>query len=105
MTPNIAKVKCKQFLSTLMGLASEHPGVTIKVKMLVQGLIDSILEPEEFTSKIQRVLSNTSPQTGLVRFLKVDLNIIFWKDRMPNFRILIIFIIEKFTLFETLTGH
>ncbi len=105
MTPYIAKVKCKQFLSTLLSLASEHPGVTIKVKMLVQGLIDSILKPEEFTSKIQRVLSNTSPQTGLIRFLKVDLNIIFLKDRVLNHRILIILIIEKFTLFETLTGN
>ena len=51
----------------------------MNIKLLIQGLIDSILEPEEFTHKIQHVLNNSSPQPGLIRFLKVDFKNYFLK--------------------------
>ena len=62
MTPDTAKVKCKNFLSTLLRLASEQPeSVATNVQMLIQGLVDAKVEPEEFTNKLQREL-NSSPQ-------------------------------------------
>ena len=42
MSPNTAKMKCKNFLSTLIRLASDQPGqVATNVKNLIQGLIVS----------------------------------------------------------------
>lgn len=71
MTPDTAKVKCKNFLSTLLRLASEQPeSVATNVQMLIQGLVDAKVEPEEFTTKLQREL-NSSPQPCLIPFLKV----------------------------------
>jgi len=71
MTPDTAKVKCKNFLSTLLRLASEQPeSVATNVQSLIQGLVDAKVEPEEFTTKLQREL-NSSPQPCLIPFLKV----------------------------------
>ncbi|EFX79515.1 hypothetical protein DAPPUDRAFT_304474 [Daphnia pulex] len=73
MTPDTAKVKCKNFLSTLLRLASEQPeSVATNVQMLIQGLVDAKVEPEEFTTKLQREL-NSSPQPCLIPFLKKSL--------------------------------
>ena len=72
MTPDTAKVKCKNFLSTLLRLASEQPeSVATNVRLLIQGLVDAKVEPEEFTTKLQREL-NSSPQPCLIPFLKAS---------------------------------
>ncbi|RWS16950.1 Transcription initiation factor TFIID subunit 4-like protein [Dinothrombium tinctorium] len=77
MSPNTAKEKCKNFLSTLIKLASDQPepiamNVATNVKNLIQGLIDGRIQPEEFTNQLQREL-NSSPQPCLVPFLKKSL--------------------------------
>lgn len=73
MTPDNAKVKCKNFLATLLRLASEQPPmIAANVRSLIQGLIDGKVEPEVFTFKLQREL-NSSPQPCLVPFLKKSL--------------------------------
>lgn len=73
MTPDTAKHKCKNFLATLLKLASEQPpNVTLNVRQLIQGLIDGKVNPETFTTNLQREL-NSSPQPCLVPFLKRSL--------------------------------
>lgn len=73
MSPNTAKKKCKNFLSTLIRLASDQPEqVATNVRNLIQGLIDGNIQPEEFTVQLQREL-NSSPQPCLVPFLKKSL--------------------------------
>ncbi|XP_022646645.1 transcription initiation factor TFIID subunit 4-like isoform X5 [Varroa jacobsoni] len=73
MSPNTAKKKCKNFLATLIRLASDQPVQTAtNVKALIQGLIDGNIPPEDFTTQLQREL-NSSPQPCLVPFLKKSL--------------------------------
>jgi len=73
MTPDTAKLKCKNFLATLLRLAGEQPAVVAaNVRDLIQGLIDGHVEPEVFTTKLQKEL-NSSPQPCLVPFLKKSL--------------------------------
>lgn len=92
MSPNTAKRKCKNFLSTLIKLATDQPEqVATNVRNLIQGLIvsiltfltcsdiklflflqDGIIAPEDFTDKLQRELKS-SPQPCLVPFLKKSL--------------------------------
>merc|ERR1719430_1110879 len=73
MTPDTAKIKCKNFLATLLRLASDQPeSVARNVRALIQGLIDGRVEPEVFTTKLQKEL-NSSPQPCLVPFLKKSL--------------------------------
>ncbi|XP_013410808.1 transcription initiation factor TFIID subunit 4-like isoform X1 [Lingula anatina] len=65
--------KCKNFLSTLIKLASNQPPETVKnVRALIQGLIDGRIEPEAFTQDLQVALKS-SPQPYLVPFLKKSL--------------------------------
>ncbi|XP_070575725.1 transcription initiation factor TFIID subunit 4-like [Ptychodera flava] len=65
--------KCRNFLTTLIKLASNQPPETIKnVKELVQSLIDDKIQPEEFTLQLQKELKS-SPQPYLVPFLKRSL--------------------------------
>uniref|UniRef100_A0A8C6PUX2 TAFH domain-containing protein n=1 Tax=Nothobranchius furzeri TaxID=105023 RepID=A0A8C6PUX2_NOTFU len=64
--------KCKNFLATLIKLASHNspfPETSKNVKALVQDLLDAKIEPEEFTSRLQTELKS-SPQPYLVPFLK-----------------------------------
>uniref|UniRef100_A0A8C9P9T1 TATA-box binding protein associated factor 4 n=1 Tax=Spermophilus dauricus TaxID=99837 RepID=A0A8C9P9T1_SPEDA len=64
--------KCKNFLSTLIKLASSGKQSTetaANVKELVQNLLDGKIEAEDFTSRLYREL-NSSPQPYLVPFLK-----------------------------------
>ncbi|XP_007906140.2 transcription initiation factor TFIID subunit 4 [Callorhinchus milii] len=67
--------KCKNFLATLIKLAS-HSGQSAdtsrNVKGLVQDLLDAKIEPEEFTNRLQSELKS-SPQPYLVPFLKKSL--------------------------------
>ena len=73
MTPDTAKIKCKNFLATLLRLASDQPDtVATNVRSLIQGLIEGRVEPEVFTTKLQREL-NSSPQPCLVPFLRKSL--------------------------------
>lgn len=73
MTPDTAKIKCKNFLATLLRLASDQPeSVARNVRTLIQGLIEGRVEPEVFTTRLQREL-NSSPQPCLVPFLKKSL--------------------------------
>ena len=91
MTPDTAKVKCRNFLATLLRLASDQPDTVAKnVRELIQvtdristpdhknyyeycqGLIESRVEPEVFTTRLQKEL-NSSPQPCLVPFLKKSL--------------------------------
>ncbi|GAB6021417.1 transcription initiation factor TFIID subunit 4 [Chamberlinius hualienensis] len=73
MSPDTAKKKCKNFLSTLIRLASDQPEqVATNVKNLIQGLIDGNVPPEDFTNQLQREL-NSSPQPCLIPFLKKSL--------------------------------
>ncbi|XP_062318369.1 transcription initiation factor TFIID subunit 4-like [Osmerus eperlanus] len=67
--------KCKNFLSTLIKLASsgKQSSETVEnVKDLVKDLLDGKIEPEDFTSKLYKELSS-SPQPYLVPFLKRSL--------------------------------
>uniref|UniRef100_A0A8C5UTB1 TATA-box binding protein associated factor 4 n=1 Tax=Microcebus murinus TaxID=30608 RepID=A0A8C5UTB1_MICMU len=67
--------KCKNFLSTLIKLASSGKQSTetaANVKELVQNLLDGKMEAEDFTSRLYREL-NSSPQPYLVPFLKRSL--------------------------------
>uniref|UniRef100_UPI0037E87C43 transcription initiation factor TFIID subunit 4-like n=1 Tax=Semicossyphus pulcher TaxID=241346 RepID=UPI0037E87C43 len=67
--------KCKNFLSTLIKLAStgKHSTETAaSVRELVKDLLESKLEAEEFTSRLYKEL-NSSPQPYLVPFLKRSL--------------------------------
>ncbi|XP_070600615.1 transcription initiation factor TFIID subunit 4 isoform X3 [Erythrolamprus reginae] len=67
--------KCKNFLSTLIKLASsgrQSTETAANVKELVQNLLDGKIEAEDFTSRLYREL-NSSPQPYLVPFLKRSL--------------------------------
>ncbi|XP_062897271.1 transcription initiation factor TFIID subunit 4-like [Mobula hypostoma] len=67
--------KCKNFLSTLIKLASSGKQSTetaANVKELVQNLLDGKIDAEDFTSRLYREL-NSSPQPYLVPFLKRSL--------------------------------
>ncbi|XP_020485211.2 transcription initiation factor TFIID subunit 4 [Labrus bergylta] len=67
--------KCRNFLSTLIKLASsgkQSSETTANVKELVKNLLEAKLEPEDFTSRLYREL-NSSPQPYLVPFLKRSL--------------------------------
>ncbi|XP_074535311.1 transcription initiation factor TFIID subunit 4-like isoform X2 [Halichoeres trimaculatus] len=67
--------KCKNFLSTLIKLAStgKHSTETASsVRELVKDLLEGKLEAEEFTSRLYKEL-NSSPQPYLVPFLKRSL--------------------------------
>uniref|UniRef100_A0A7N6AQH7 TAFH domain-containing protein n=1 Tax=Anabas testudineus TaxID=64144 RepID=A0A7N6AQH7_ANATE len=67
--------KCKNFLSTLIKLASHNspsPETSKNVKALVQDLLDAKIEPEEFTTRLQAELKS-SPQPYLIPFLKKSL--------------------------------
>ncbi|KAJ7421525.1 transcription initiation factor TFIID subunit 4-like protein [Willisornis vidua] len=64
--------KCKNFLATLIKLASHNspsPETSRNVKALVQDLLDAKIDPEEFTGRLQTELKS-SPQPYLVPFLK-----------------------------------
>uniref|UniRef100_A0A7N6BQ99 TAFH domain-containing protein n=1 Tax=Anabas testudineus TaxID=64144 RepID=A0A7N6BQ99_ANATE len=67
--------KCKNFLSTLIKLASsgkQSSETTANVKELVKNLLEGKIEPEDFTSSLYREL-NSSPQPYLVPFLNRSL--------------------------------
>ncbi|XP_068454527.1 transcription initiation factor TFIID subunit 4-like [Clinocottus analis] len=67
--------KCRNFLSTLIKLASsgkQSSETTANVKELVKHLLEAKIEPEDFTSRLYREL-NSSPQPYLVPFLKRSL--------------------------------
>ncbi|XP_012717646.2 transcription initiation factor TFIID subunit 4 isoform X1 [Fundulus heteroclitus] len=67
--------KCKNFLSTLIKLASSGKQSTetaATVSNLVKELLEGTLEAEEFTSRLYKEL-NSSPQPYLVPFLKRSL--------------------------------
>ncbi|XP_013889141.1 transcription initiation factor TFIID subunit 4 [Austrofundulus limnaeus] len=67
--------KCKNFLSTLIKLASsgkQSSETTANVKQLVKSLLEAKIEPEDFTSRLYQEL-NSSPQPYLVLFLKRSL--------------------------------
>uniref|UniRef100_A0A8C4GHA1 TATA-box binding protein associated factor 4 n=1 Tax=Dicentrarchus labrax TaxID=13489 RepID=A0A8C4GHA1_DICLA len=67
--------KCRNFLSTLIKLASsgkQSSETTANVKELVKNLLEGKIEPEDFTSRLYREL-NSSPQPYLVPFLKRSL--------------------------------
>ncbi|XP_068169052.1 transcription initiation factor TFIID subunit 4-like isoform X1 [Antennarius striatus] len=67
--------KCKNFLATLIKLASHNPpspDTSKNVKALVQDLLDAKIESEEFTTRLQAELKS-SPQPYLIPFLKKSL--------------------------------
>uniref|UniRef100_A0A8D0GNB5 TAFH domain-containing protein n=1 Tax=Sphenodon punctatus TaxID=8508 RepID=A0A8D0GNB5_SPHPU len=67
--------KCKNFLATLIKLASHNspsPETSRNVKALVQDLLDAKIESEEFTGRLQSELKS-SPQPYLIPFLKKSL--------------------------------
>ncbi|XP_062397741.1 transcription initiation factor TFIID subunit 4-like [Sardina pilchardus] len=67
--------KCKNFLSTLIKLASsgkQSSETAANVKELVKSLLEGKIEAEDFTSRLYREL-NSSPQPYLVPFLKRSL--------------------------------
>ncbi|XP_029291847.1 transcription initiation factor TFIID subunit 4-like [Cottoperca gobio] len=67
--------KCRNFLSTLIKLASsgkQSTETTANVKELVKHLLEAKIEPEGFTSRLYQELSS-SPQPYLVPFLKRSL--------------------------------
>ncbi|XP_054710998.1 transcription initiation factor TFIID subunit 4-like [Uloborus diversus] len=73
MSPNTIKKKCQNFLSTLIKLAGDQTTKTASnVKKLIQNLIDGTIEPEEFSTQLQKEL-RSSPQPYLNHFLKKSL--------------------------------
>ena len=49
-----AKIKCKNFLATLLRLASDQPETVARnIRSLIQDLIDGRVEPEVFTTRLQ----------------------------------------------------
>ncbi|XP_010082559.1 PREDICTED: transcription initiation factor TFIID subunit 4B, partial [Pterocles gutturalis] len=76
--------KCKNFLATLIKLASsgpQAPEMGQNVKNLVQDLLEAKIEPEEFTKKLYIELKS-SPQPYLVPFLKKSM--LALRQLMPN---------------------
>ncbi|NXD20575.1 TAF4B factor, partial [Spelaeornis formosus] len=76
--------KCKNFLATLIKLASSGPQALEmgqNVKKLVQNLLEAKIEPEEFTKKLYIELKS-SPQPYLVPFLKKSM--LALRQLMPN---------------------
>ncbi|XP_015283278.1 PREDICTED: transcription initiation factor TFIID subunit 4B [Gekko japonicus] len=76
--------KCKNFLATLIKLASsgpQAPEMRQNVKNLVQGLLEGKIEPEEFTKNLYIELKS-SPQPCLVPFLKKSM--LALRQLMPN---------------------
>ncbi|KAM9643452.1 transcription initiation factor TFIID subunit 4B isoform 1-T1 [Morphnus guianensis] len=76
--------KCKNFLATLIKLASsgpQAPEMGQNVKNLVQNLLEAKIEPEEFTKKLYIELKS-SPQPYLVPFLKKSMFAL--RQLMPN---------------------
>ncbi|XP_059715620.1 transcription initiation factor TFIID subunit 4B [Haemorhous mexicanus] len=76
--------KCKNFLATLVKLASsgpQAPQMGQNVKNLVQNLLEAKIEPEEFTKKLYTELKS-SPQPYLVPFLKKSM--LALRQLMPN---------------------
>ncbi|KAK2546260.1 Taf4b [Columba livia] len=76
--------KCKNFLATLIKLASsgpQAPQMGQNVKNLVQNLLEAKIEPEEFTKKLYIELKS-SPQPYLVPFLKKSM--LALRQLMPN---------------------
>nr|XP_020466357.1 transcription initiation factor TFIID subunit 4 [Monopterus albus] len=70
--------KCRNFLSTLIKLASsgkQSSETTARVKELVKSLLEAKIEPEDFTSRLYQEL-NSSPQPCLVPFLKRSLPVL-----------------------------
>ncbi|KAI7799503.1 transcription initiation factor TFIID subunit 4 [Triplophysa rosa] len=81
--------KCKNFLVTLMKLASSgtpSANMAQNVKALVKGLLDGKLEEEEFTEKLYMELKS-SPQPYLVPFLKRSLPAV--RQLTPNSQLFI----------------
>ncbi|XP_065219869.1 transcription initiation factor TFIID subunit 4 isoform X2 [Planococcus citri] len=67
------KEKCRRFLTNLLELSSREPKAVEKnVRTLIQELIDSMVEPEEFCDRLEKLL-NASPQPCLIGFLKKSL--------------------------------
>ncbi|MBN3278777.1 TAF4 factor, partial [Polyodon spathula] len=81
--------KCKNFLVTLIKLASSgtHSAEMAKnVMELVRNLLDSKIEPEEFTNRLYNELKS-SPQPYLVPFLKKSLPAV--RQLTPNSQLFI----------------
>ncbi|XP_052441743.1 transcription initiation factor TFIID subunit 4 isoform X2 [Carassius gibelio] len=81
--------KCKNFLVTLMKLASSgtrSANMAQNVKALVKALLDGKLEAEEFTEKLYMELKS-SPQPYLVPFLKRSLPAV--RQLTPNSQLFI----------------
>ncbi|KAK9956096.1 hypothetical protein ABG768_013850 [Culter alburnus] len=81
--------KCKNFLVTLMKLASSgtrSANMAQNVRALVKGLLDGKLEAEEFTEKLYIELKS-SPQPYLVPFLKRSLPAV--RQLTPNSQLFI----------------
>lgn len=71
-TSDNTKEKCRKFLANLLELSSREPKPVEKnVRTLIQELIDSNVEPEEFCERLERLL-NASPQPCLIGFLRVS---------------------------------
>ncbi|XP_067214536.1 transcription initiation factor TFIID subunit 4 isoform X2 [Linepithema humile] len=72
-TTDNTKEKCRKFLANLLELSSREPKVVeLKVRTLIQELIDTKVEPEEFCDRLEKLL-NASPQPCLIGFLKKSL--------------------------------
>lgn len=67
------KEKCRKFLANLLELSSREPKAVEKsVRTLIQELVDTKVEPEQFCDRLERLL-NASPQPCLIGFLKKSL--------------------------------
>uniref|UniRef100_A0A146M1C1 Transcription initiation factor TFIID subunit 4 n=1 Tax=Lygus hesperus TaxID=30085 RepID=A0A146M1C1_LYGHE len=67
------KEKCRKFLANLLELSSREPkAVERSVRTLIQELVDTKVEPEQFCDRLEKLL-NASPQPCLIGFLKKSL--------------------------------
>ena len=81
-TADLAKNKFKNFLILLIRLAGEHgqpPQAAVKVRSLIQALIDDQINPESFSTQIQKELNstiwNSTPQSNpyIIPYIKTCL--------------------------------
>lgn len=78
------KEQCCQFFNYLLELSLRQSKATEhNMRKLIQELVDTKVEPEEFYDRQKRLL-NVSLQLNTIEFLKVTNNYVQWKSRLVN---------------------
>ena len=93
MTANLTKIKLQGFrnyLTALIGQAGDHaqpPQVALKVRRLIQDLIDNKITPEYFSTQIQKELNSAHPwdqDPDIIPFIKTCLPLLNGELLLPE---------------------